>query len=1535
MLIDTIGVKYGDIASILKTHVPYVFPPIGPDDYIPADLPADIDLTPASIRDNYLRAVNRRLDRVEDMRKQSKPFFRDIYATISEDSRNIIKALPGYADGVSWGVLEAPNELWAGIRLTHHTNENAGDGIELAALNLMDKEESFMYFRQGPTIDIHTFKKEFVLKVASLEAAGSVIVGDEARKAMHFLTKLDKLRHGEMMLQLTNRATEGTPFPATVELAYTFAKNWKTKKSAGSTATAGDGAGTFMLSDDVRHHTSSTPQAPPSRAKASSKAAAAATDVSAVSGSSGQTGKYAYESIEEQAARLAFWAVRACRNCGMKGHIAPECPSKKKKPVLLAVGGDDEEDDNGPTFMVSDDPPPHPCNDDDVLPVLFFSPTEVLIDNAAGQCVFNNPDLVHSLCVADGSHGVNGVNKAAAALAVEAEGKFADVACKIHIAKDSAANLLSQAMLIDAGCKIHYNKDMYTVRTPSRVWLFKRKLHQDGRKSKYYVRDMADEIKSAAARNNHVLVATVEENLRRVTKREAAKAAEAVILRTRLGHASTKAMIDILQGGVNNCPVTPADVKLSEEIFGKSIAALKGKTKKHKSIIASAVLTGVRRETQVQQTLNADLLFNKGLIFLIGVFTPLGLTMGEHLKDKSATFVGPALKKMIASAHSHLFTVSEIKVDGEKSIAAMIPELNDMGIQVNPAGPGQHVPVVERMIQTVKSVVRSFEHALPYVMPRLVLIFCVLYAIRCTNYRPNSSSMDKTSPLEQFTGLKPDFKRDLRCGFGDLVQATVPVTDNSMQARTQGCICLLPTGNTTGSVKMWALGTDAVVTRDAFTVVPATPEVCKYITLIAERQGFSRGSDPSTEGSVLDHVSLSDESDEEDIGGHPLPDMMPIDGRVFNPPPATATVVHDALDVAIPQQSAVDAGVIVVGAGDTLAAEHHSSSVPSRRRLPTLPPEPRQSQRLALRRIVSSSTTANSLQPLDTQSVTLLNLDMNELRADLCRQILRTSDWHDDNFAFKITVKSAMRDRPAEALPVILSELEQMLTKGVWHGVHAKHLSSSERRAVIRSSMFLKDKYLATGVFDKFKARLVAGGDQQDKGLYEDLSSPTAATASVFAIAAIAASEGRYVIVTDIGGAFLNASLKPTGIKVHMRLDPTMARLLVQIAPEYGQYLDDSGCMIVELDKALYGCVEASLLWYNDLCSKLVAFGFVANPYDQCVFNKLDSATGKQITVVLHVDDLMITSASQPLLDEFHVYLNSVYPETKSVQGPVVNYLGMCFDFSNDGEVRITMEHCVNDILKSCGEVKVKPTPASSTLFDINATQVKVSEEQRKFFHTHVAKLLYLAKRVRPECLTAVAFLSTRVQACDIDDLAKLVRLLGYVKGTSSRGIVLRVGESMTVKAYIDAAYGVHTASGKSHTGCAIVLGDVGALFAKSSKQKIVTKSSTEAELVGLSDTASQAIHLRNFVLAQGYETGPAIIYQDNLSCMALMKRGSPGSERSRHINIRHFWIKEKVDSGEVVIQHLGTKHMIANALTKPVQGEQFAVERLGLTGWM
>lgn len=103
-----------------------------------------------------------------------------------------------------------------------------------------------------------------------------------------------------------------------------------------------------------------------------------------------------------------------------------------------------------------------------------------------------------------------------------------------------------------------------------------------------------------------------------------------------------------------------------------------------------------------------------------------------------------------------------------------------------------------------------------------------------------------------------------------------------------------------------------------------------------------------------------------------------------------------------------------------------------------------------------------------------------------------------------------------------------------------------------------------------------------------------------------------------------------------------------------------------------------------------------------------------------------------------------------------------------------------------------------------------------------------------------------------------------------------------------------------------------------------MTKSSTEAELVGLSNVASQVIYLQNVVRAQGYNMPPAIVYQDNQSAMAMMRNGSATAKLTRHINIRYFWLKDNVERGEVTIQYMCTTDMLADVLTKPLQGEQF-----------
>lgn len=305
------------------------------------------------------------------------------------------------------------------------------------------------------------------------------------------------------------------------------------------------------------------------------------------------------------------------------------------------------------------------------------------------------------------------------------------------------------------------------------------------------------------------------------------------------------------------------------------------------------------------------------------------------------------------------------------------------------------------------------------------------------------------------------------------------------------------------------------------------------------------------------------------------------------------------------------------------------------------------------------------------------------------------------------------------------------------------------------------------------------------------------------------------------------------------------------------------------------------------------------------------------------------------LISELTSGLKSKYGEISETHGDTLNYLGMVFDMTEPGVAKVTMSGYVEDVLSTCGSTGGARTPATESLFEVRADAPLCADRDRVEFHRRVAKMLYLAKRARPDCLTAVSFLCTRVSRCTQDDLVKLDRLHKYLRATKERGLKFHIGErGVGVSIYIDAAYGVHQ-DGRSHTGSCVVVGDTGAVHSKSSKQHIVTKSSTEAELVALSDSANQGLFVRNFILAQGYkECGPVTIYQDSMSCMAMAERGRSGGERTRHIDIRYYWIKERVTGGEARIEHLRTEKMYANLLTKPLQGSQFVGERAALTGW-
>jgi Reverse transcriptase (RNA-dependent DNA polymerase) len=174
--------------------------------------------------------------------------------------------------------------------------------------------------------------------------------------------------------------------------------------------------------------------------------------------------------------------------------------------------------------------------------------------------------------------------------------------------------------------------------------------------------------------------------------------------------------------------------------------------------------------------------------------------------------------------------------------------------------------------------------------------------------------------------------------------------------------------------------------------------------------------------------------------------------------------------------------------------------------------------------------------------------------------------------------------------------------------------------------MFHKEKYLPTGQFEKLKARLVAGGNEQDKGLYEDLSSPTVSTSAVLTVLAVAAHENKKIAVVDITGAYLNADMG-TDIAIHMRLDPLISGLMMKLCNHYARFADERGCIVVRLQKALYGCIESAAPLHDNLSGTMRELGFEKNRHEGCVFNKR-TKEGIQCTVALHVDDLLVTSAS-------------------------------------------------------------------------------------------------------------------------------------------------------------------------------------------------------------------------------------------------------------------------------------------------------------------
>ncbi len=187
-----------------------------------------------------------------------------------------------------------------------------------------------------------------------------------------------------------------------------------------------------------------------------------------------------------------------------------------------------------------------------------------------------------------------------------------------------------------------------------------------------------------------------------------------------------------------------------------------------------------------------------------------------------------------------------------------------------------------------------------------------------------------------------------------------------------------------------------------------------------------------------------------------------------------------------------------------------------------------------------------------------------------------------------------------------------------------------------------------------------------------------------------------------------------------------------------------------------------------------------------------------------------------------------------------------------------------------------------------------------------------------------MSFLCTRVKDPSEEDLKKLNHTLGYLCAKQQTVLILKPTKPMQIEAYIDAAFAAHDDS-KSHSGVAIFVAGV-LVYASSRKQKCMTKSPTESELVALTDNLHLVELFHEFLefITAGAINKP-IIFQDCTAVVQLVTTGG-GMTRTKHLRACMNMAREAIEQNRVQVMYCRAALMKADGLTKTLEGTEFTI---------
>jgi hypothetical protein len=212
-------------------------------------------------------------------------------------------------------------------------------------------------------------------------------------------------------------------------------------------------------------------------------------------------------------------------------------------------------------------------------------------------------------------------------------------------------------------------------------------------------------------------------------------------------------------------------------------------------------------------------------------------------------------------------------------------------------------------------------------------------------------------------------------------------------------------------------------------------------------------------------------------------------------------------------------------------------------------------------------------------------------------------------------------------------------------------------------------------------------------------------------------------------------------------------------------------------------------------------------------------------------------------------------------------------------------------------------------------------------FRKMLMKIGYITKS-RPDVKLPFSILTSKMQQPRRGEWFKMVRILKYLNGTKELGLVIQP-DSLRIYCSADASFATH-ADARSHTGVAVRVGSANAPFhIESKKQSLVAGSTAESEMIAMHSGAIEVVWSRNLLEELGFTSEePAVIEQDNQSCITLSYKGPGRSATSRAINIKYFWVHQFLMDGTIALQYVRSEDMIADGLTKPMPRERFLLWR-------